>query len=486
MKRPKTLMVLLGLLALTLFVVTPASVAAAPSNDNFADATVVTGLPFNSGAIDVTQATTEFGEPYGSFSQSRTVWFSFAPTSDAKIRADTGTSNDVGAFWAVYRQDSAGFGGLNKIASGGYIGSTFNVDAGKTYYIQAGDSNNYGWLTTLGLKLEEVPVPPAPANDTFAAATEFSSLPFSDSGDLVSATVEPGEPQASPYYPPKLTAWYRFVPSTSGHVTASGSSIMVAAFTGSKLDQLTLIDSRELAYGQPLTVSYTAGTPIYFQVVAQFGGSGGDSWPFTLSLYETPAPWVGWSINPNDPSSFDTVYFQNYSYDPANVGISTCSWNFGDGTTSSDWAPTHQYAKDGDYSPMLTVTTTDGRSASQSWVVSVRTHDVSILSFSTPKKARVGETIPISIGVGNTRYAEDAQVEFTKSTPNGFDLIGWVYKTVPAMKKGKTTSISINYTITEADLAMGKVTFQARIYMYVRDALPGDNNALSPQVLITK
>ena len=79
MKRPKVLMVLLGLLALTLFVVTPASVAAAPSNDNFADATAITGLPFTDTA-DITDATTESGEPIAYPGEiGKTVWYSFTP-----------------------------------------------------------------------------------------------------------------------------------------------------------------------------------------------------------------------------------------------------------------------------------------------------------------------------------------------------------------------------------------------------------------------
>jgi hypothetical protein len=48
------------------------------------------------------------------------------------------------------------------------------------------------------------------------------------------------------------------------------------------------------------------------------------------------------------------------------------------------------------------VTTTDGRSASTSQVVQVRTHDVAIAQIAVPKTARVGQTIAVDGGNVNT------------------------------------------------------------------------------------
>ena len=86
MKRFTTLLVLLGVLALALWV-TPAGIAAPPANDNFANATVITitSTPF-SDTSDLTEATIEPGEPTPNpYYQERSVWYSFTPTSDAAV-----------------------------------------------------------------------------------------------------------------------------------------------------------------------------------------------------------------------------------------------------------------------------------------------------------------------------------------------------------------------------------------------------------------
>ena len=53
------------------------------------------------------------------------------------------------------------------------------------------------------------------------------------------------------------------------------------------------------------------------------------------------------------------------------VAITSRSWVFGDGGTSSASSPSHQYAQGGDYSVVLTVTDTDNLSHTQTQVISV-------------------------------------------------------------------------------------------------------------------
>src|SRR5438132_12427787 len=73
------------------------------SNDAFANATVISALPF-SDVVDISAATTEAGEPpsscaVGSSSQ-RTVWYSFTPAVTAVVRAsvNAGFSTVVGVY----------------------------------------------------------------------------------------------------------------------------------------------------------------------------------------------------------------------------------------------------------------------------------------------------------------------------------------------------------------------------------------------------
>ena len=62
----------------------------------------------------------------------------------------------------------------------------------------------------------------------------------------------------------------------------------------------------------------------------------------------------------------DTVRFQNWSSDTTN-----CSWDFGDGTTSTLVTPTHTYASIGDYSVLLTVTNSCGGTAGGAQPISI-------------------------------------------------------------------------------------------------------------------
>src|SRR5207237_1089451 len=123
-------------------------------------------------------------------------------------------------------------------------------------------------------------------------------------------------------------------------------------------------------------------------------------------------PVAQFAYSPSQPSSYDTIQFGDNSYDPAGAGISSWAWDFGDGGTSTQSYPTHRYAADGDYTVQLTVTTTDGRTASTSQVVRVQTHDVSIVRLAVPKSAHVGQTIAVNVYVQNTHYPETVQVAF--------------------------------------------------------------------------
>ena len=219
-----------------------------------------------------------------------------------------------------------------------------------------------------------------------------------------------------------------------------------------------------------------AGTTYYLQT---YGGG--------VSVDVVPPPQAGFIYSPGDPSKFDDVSFSYWIggyWDPTVTGQ---TWDFGDGTTGTGSSVPHRFAADGDLNVTITVIARGGRTNTQTQTVQVRTHDVAILWMSTTSKGRVGRTSPLEVGVSNTRYPETVQVDFYKSTPTGFQLIGTVTKPVPVMKSKKTTLFSLNYTFTNDDLAIGKVNFQAVATIQgARDALSGDNVATSPPTLVTK
>ena len=173
--RPRGRVLLGAVLAATALLVSGSAVAAPPSNDNFADAKVIPGLPFSE-TVGIAEATTEPGEPSQSFGQSRTVWWSFAPSADTLLRV---RPRGCCSFLSVFRADAPGFAGLTRLDSSGssHLGTTYAVAGGATYYFQSGDLYPYGWETATTLPLEEVLPPP---NDDLADAAAVSGVPYSD------------------------------------------------------------------------------------------------------------------------------------------------------------------------------------------------------------------------------------------------------------------------------------------------------------------
>jgi hypothetical protein len=196
---------------------------------------------------------------------------------------------------------------------------------------------------------------------------------------------------------------------------------------------------------------------------------------------------VGFYYTPGDPSIFDTVQFYDQSFDPAGLGIASESWSFGDGATATGSCPTHRYAADGTYTLTLTVTMTDGRTASTSREVFVRTHDVAVARMAVPETARVGETAAIRVGLANDRYPETVQVQLLKSLPEGgWRQIGVLTRDVPARRGGRTTDFEFDYPFAPEDAELGEVRFRTlATILGARDAARSDNSFISLATKVT-
>ncbi len=480
---------LLAALACVVFLAAGPSLAlaAVPANDNIASATTIdpSTLPFNTSVV-IDDATLESGEP-GCYLTGKSVWYQITPSSSGIIKADISGSSFFDRFLWVYRQDGTGLGGLNLIACAspyynGASTTTFNVQAGKTYYLQAGGvfSSSTG---TLSLSVQAIP---PPANDNFANATAITAVPFTDGPDLTGATTETNEPTPSCGGAPSGSVWYAFTPPSTGSYTMDATAnsgfgfvIEYAAYTGSSLGSLS---GAACHYGNPFTFHATPGTPVYIQVA----NAGGLGQPIQIHLDVAPQPVPSLGYYPSDPSIFDTVHFFDNSYDPAGAGVQSEAWNFGDGTTSTGCCPTHVYRADGNYTVGLQITTTDGRTASTSQIVQVRTHDVSIKKLAVPTAAGVGQTRQITVGLSDTRYPETVQVQlFRSNTSGGFDPVGSLTNAVPVTGGKSTNSFVFSYTFTASDAAVGKVTFEAIATIQgARDALPADNTAVAPPTAV--
>jgi PKD repeat protein len=226
------------------------------------------------------------------------------------------------------------------------------------------------------------------------------------------------------------------------------------------------------------TFHFDAGTTYYFQ--ASMTGYEWGGWVINFSLNFAPPINVDFGYWPSDPNIFDTVQFNNYSNDPGGASFTTTSWNFGDGTTSQDWNPTHRFTHDGNYTVQLNETTIDGRTGSISKQVQVRTHDVMITKFVVPQSAKAGQTRSITVDINNQRYPETVEVQLYKSTQTGFVLVGTLTQYVPVRSSNRTTTFAFSYTFTNEDAVIGNVTFRAVANLVgARDALPANNEAIA-------
>ena len=318
-----------------------------------------------------------------------------------------------------------------------------------------------------------------PANDNFADATVIGSVPYSDHPDLVGAGSEASEPAAC-VGSAAPTVWYAFTPTETNSyaIDRSGGWVPVAVYTGSGLLSL---DEVACATGSTAIFRAEAGRTYYLQVAravpGQFIGE--------VSLRVAPPAQARFFYYPSDPSVFDHVWFHETSWDPA--GIASRLWGFGDGATAADCCPSHRYAADGAYAAKLALTTTDGRTATTTQTITVKTHDVSIAKLSVPKSARVGQSRQISVGVANTRYAETVEVTLLRSVGNGFEPVGHVTQRVPARARSHPTMFDFGYTIVPDDATRGSVTFQAiATILGARDASTTDNTVIAVPTTVTR
>jgi hypothetical protein len=456
-----------------------AAVAAPPGNDHFATATAVTELPFSE-TLDLTDATSEPGEPACQGPpEERSIWYSITPTEDVVVRARW-SSSPAPSTLMVGRDTGQGFGNLADVRCHAFNEPhVFAARAGERWYVRAAlFAFSSGGSVTIDLDTVE-----PPPNDDFADALPIEQLPFSETVDAAGGTNEPGERTPSCSGQSGGSVWYSYTPSSDGWVTAlgpfAGQSEVVAAYTGSSLEDLVEVGCR--TFGSQFTLPVSGGTTYYFQVGGVFGTGGLLSFGLTLA----PNPIAGFGYSPGDPSTFDDLQVFSGSFDPGGNQIVSHVWDYGDGTAPTA-STTHRYAGDGDYTITLTVTTSDGRTGTTAQVVSVRTHDVAIKSFDVPASGTPGRTKQVSVGIANTRVPEVADVILYKSTPTGdFEQVGSQRVSLPVRTKNAQTKVTFTVSFTQADLAVGKVTFKASVGLVgARDCHPADNTVIALPTLV--
>jgi hypothetical protein len=456
--------------------------AAPPDNDDFDASTPITALPFTT-QLDRTEATRALDDPTNcvGWPAEGSVWFHHTTTEDGIVRIDTDGS-DLDVKLSVLIGSRGDLRSLGCSGPGGPL--TLRVTAGQTYYFMAADGYD-GRGARLNLSVRQMtPV----ANDNFADAQTVTSLPFSaPQPDFTLAGAEPEEPWATTCAGVREgapTVWFTYTPtrteSVLAHVRANSIGPVLSIYEGSSLPELRSLGCTEGHSWRGKAFRLVAGTTYHLQLQYSFYSST----EATMVLAE--APPLETEVSPSSSgewSIFHDIDFRLYHRNDYDQPVTT-EWDFGDGTSvppSTEKQAVHRYAKDGNYTVTVRSTSEDGRVATDTTPVVVKTHDVGIAKFTTPSSARAGQQKQISVQVSNTRYLEkDTTVTFYKYGEWGWQEVGLMKLDVPAHPTRKVT-FPFAYTFTQEDAARGKVTFRAVVSLPYpsRDALPLDNEVIS-------
>ncbi len=250
----------------------PRAAVAAPANDDFANAQVLSaGVPVEVTATNV-EATKEPGEPFYGFAQAgHSVWFEWEATISGFVTVGTcGTdfTTVIGVFTGTQ------LGELTEVA-GNYNSEgpgcpsfdgrevTFKATSGTVYEIAVDGSSFYlppaeppSGEGAIELQVKATPVPP---NDDFANAeaiigsiseepgAEFAYYWATARGSNWNASKEPGEPDHAGD-PGGASVWYSWTAPASGTASAGtceGKPLVVGVYLGDSIGALTPVGSHE-------------------------------------------------------------------------------------------------------------------------------------------------------------------------------------------------------------------------------------------------
>ena len=189
-------------------------------------------------------------------------------------------------------------------------------------------------------------------------------------------------------------------------------------------------------------------------------------------------PTADFTFSPTSPTDLNNIQFTNTSTD-ADGTITSWSWEFGDGATSSIENPTHQYTDDGTYLVNLTVADNDGarNSASKDIVVSnilptadftyspSSPTDVGIIQFTDASTDPDGMIVSWSwnFGDGTNSTSKNPQHNYTTS---GQYTVGLEVADNDGAKKltSKTITVIINNPPNPPLKPIGQTTIERGVY----------------------
>ncbi len=272
-----------------------------PSNDNFANAVVLSGQHASRSLDTNGNATLETGEPttVAGAPAGASVWYGWTAPVTGTVTILTGTS-DFDTLLAAYTGSAVN--GLTEVASnddgvGQTSWVTLQASASTLYRIRV--DGFAGDVGTINLQIDEVPAPP---NDDLANAIVLSGRSAARTGDTnTAATLEPGEPDTVAGAPGGASVWYRWTAPVTGlariDTTTSDFDTLLAAYTGSAVNGLTAVAGNDDGGGNLtslVTFGVTAGTIYQIRVDGYYGDTG----LINLHLATAPDAPTGLSASP--------------------------------------------------------------------------------------------------------------------------------------------------------------------------------------------
>jgi hypothetical protein len=302
MRRPRLRrLVVVSVAALLFALLNVPEALAQPANDDFDSATVISALPFTD-SISTADATAAADDP-SCTGNTFSVWYSFTPTRDTPIRADTAGS-DYATALGVY---TGSRGALSEVACEPFGGQVaFTASASTTYFFMvAGAFGGPGGNLVFRVN-------PPPPNDDFDSPTVAPALPFTDSEFTGGATTAADDPSCAGN---EHTVWYSFTPTRDMPIRAdtagSDYTTSLGVYTGSRgaLSEVACQSS-------PARVifSATADTTYFFMVAGVPGGT------LVFNVTEGPPPndEIGGAtpLTLNTPVTQDTTLATSSPTDP--------------------------------------------------------------------------------------------------------------------------------------------------------------------------
>jgi hypothetical protein len=199
-----------------------------PPNDNFADATVLTGSRDEAAASTVFAGREQYESTYPS-STSGSVWYRWRAPAGGTVTIDT-FGSDFDTFLAAWTGTSLSrltpVTDNNDYGGGPQSRISFIATAGQVYRLRVDGPGSASGIVALHLRFAS-----SPPNDDFAHAVALSGASPVADGTNVGAVKEPGEPLHAGD-PGGASVWYRWTAPADGTLGLSTSGSQFAAVLG--------------------------------------------------------------------------------------------------------------------------------------------------------------------------------------------------------------------------------------------------------------